>query len=290
MKEIVIISGKGGTGKTTLTAALASLWKNNITADCDVDAADMHLLLNPTVLETHDFFSGVVPEIDAELCTACGLCVESCAFGAISPDIVINRIDCEGCTVCHHVCPVDAVALRERHCGFWYRSDTRFGPLVHAELGIAEENSGKLVTLIKKEAKALAQSVNAETVLVDGSPGIGCPVISSLSGADLVVVVTEPTVSGVHDMDRVLQLAAHFRVPAGVAINKADLNEEASRRIEEKTAAAGAVPLGRIPYDQVFTRAMVDRKTIIEFDRGEAAAAVAGISEAIRSLVRTTED
>lgn len=284
MKEIVVISGKGGTGKTTLTAALAALWENKINADCDVDAADLHLLLTPEIRETHDFYSGVLPEVDKDVCTGCGLCETHCEFHAISPAKEINRIDCEGCAVCHFVCPEKAISLHERHCGHWYRSNTRFGPLVHAKLGIAEENSGKLVTLIKREAKVQAESLGLDTILVDGSPGIGCPVISSLSGASFVVVVTEPTVSGIHDMDRVLQLTAHFGIKAGVVINKADINPEMSRRIDERTTAAGCSILGRIPYDQIFTKAMVAGKTIIEFDNGPAAQSVREISNTILAL------
>ncbi len=285
MKEVVIISGKGGTGKTTLTAALAALWQNTLTADCDVDAADLYLLLSPTVLQTHDFYSGVLPEVDMDKCTHCGRCVAACEFNAISQDIEINRIDCEGCTVCYHVCPENAISLKERHCGYWYRSDTRFGPMIHATLGIAEENSGKLVTLIKNGAKTLAESLGLDTLLIDGSPGIGCPVISSLAGASFVVIVTEPTVSGIHDMDRVLKLTAHFGIKSGVVINKADLNPEKSREIEKKTKAANAAVIGRIPYDQVFTRAMVAGKTIVEFEQGATAESVKNISDTILSLI-----
>lgn len=285
MKEIVIISGKGGTGKTTLTASLAALWKNKVTADCDVDAADLHLLLSPKVMETHDFYSGILPELDEEKCTHCGRCIQSCEFNAISPEIQFDRINCEGCAVCSFVCPEQAIKRKDRHCGHWYKSETRFGPMVHAKLGVAEENSGKLVTLIKQEAKALAEALNLDTVLVDGSPGIGCPVISSLAGATYVVVVTEPTISGIHDMDRVLQLTAHFGIKTGVVINKADLNPDVSRQIEERTVAAGSAVIGRIPYDQVFTRAMVQAKTVVEFEPGIAAEAVRKISQTILSLI-----
>jgi len=285
MKEIVIISGKGGTGKTTLTASLAALWEDKITADCDVDAADLHLLLAPKILKTHDFYSGLLPVVDRDKCTLCGRCARACEFKAISPEIEIERIDCEGCAVCYYVCPENAITLQERHCGHWYHSETRFGPLVHAKLGIAEENSGKLVTLIKKEANILAESKGFDTILIDGSPGIGCPVISSLSGASFAVIVTEPTVSGIHDLDRVLKLTAHFGIKSGVVINKADLNPEASIKIETRAAEAGSHVIGRIPYDQAFTRAMVKGKTVIEFEPGSAAEAIRKISSKILSII-----
>jgi MinD superfamily P-loop ATPase len=268
MKEIVVISGKGGTGKTTLTASLAALWENKVIADCDVDAADMHLLLRPSIRKKSEFYSGVRAVIDRDSCTECGRCLEVCKFGAISSDFIVSEIDCEGCGVCPYFCPVEAISLEDRHSGEWYISDTRFGPMVHARLGIAEDNSGKLVSLIRRQAKLLAEERQLDTILIDGSPGIGCPVISSITGASLVLVVTEPTVSGIHDMERILGLAEHFRIPAVTVINKSDLNEEMAKTIETETQKHHAPVIGRIPYDPVITQAMVAGKTVVEYNKG----------------------
>ena len=289
MKEVVIISGKGGTGKTTLTGSLAALLRNGVIADCDVDAADLHLLLNPSVKVKTDFYSGVIPEIDTDLCTQCGKCVQACEFDAISPDIKIDRTSCEGCAVCFYVCPVKAVKLNERLCGEWYSSETRFGPLIHARLGIAEENSGKLVTLIKKESKALAEKLELDLILVDGSPGIGCPVISSLSGANLALIVTEPTVSGVHDMDRILKLTGHFGIKSVVVINKADLNRDMNRKIESAVEKCGVSIIGRIPYDPVVTQAMVKGKTVIESSDGSVTQEIKKIAEKLVTILDLEE-
>jgi MinD superfamily P-loop ATPase len=285
MKEIVVISGKGGTGKTTLTASLAALYKNNVIADCDVDAADLHLLLDPDIQKTTEFKSGVEAVIDKNICTACGKCREVCKYDAISPDYIVNKIDCEGCAVCSFFCPDNAITLEERHCGEWYLSETRFGPFIHARLGIAEENSGKLVSLIRRQAKLLAEERGLDTILVDGSPGIGCPVISSITGASLVVVVTEPTVSGVHDMERVMGLAKHFQIPAVVVINKSDLNEEMSREIEIKVNGLNSPVIGHIPYDPVVTHAMVQGKTVVEFSDGPLIKEIEKIGQAILNYV-----
>jgi MinD superfamily P-loop ATPase len=285
VKEIVVISGKGGTGKTTITAALASLWKNKVIADCDVDAADLHLILHPDIVQKQDFFSGKEPVIDFDKCTQCGKCREICVYDAIASDFTISRSDCEGCAVCFHFCPVQAIELKDRHCGEWHLSETRFGPMVHARLGIAEENSGKLVALIRKQAKATAENRNCDIILIDGSPGIGCPVISSITGASLVIAVTEPTISGMHDLNRVLSLARHFQVPAEVIINKADLNPEMCREIESAAEQQSVPILGSIPYDDVVTRAMVVGKTVIEFEDGEVTKTIRSISDKILSMI-----
>lgn len=279
MREVVIISGKGGTGKTTLTASLAALWKHKVIADCDVDAADLHLLLQPKIQKKTYFYSGVKAVIDKESCTRCGKCREVCKYEAISPDFVVSGIDCEGCGVCYHFCPVEAISLDERHCGEWYLSDTRFGPLVHARLGIAEENSGKLISLIRSQAKLLAKEQGMDTILIDGSPGIGCPVISSITGASLVVIVTESTISGAHDMERVLGLAKHFKIPAMVVINKNDLNEDMSRKIELAAEEHDSTVIGKIRYDPVVTQAMVQGKTVIEYSNGPVADEIKAIGE-----------
>jgi len=286
MKEIVVISGKGGTGKTTLTASLAALYKNKIIADCDVDAADLHLLLDPDIQKTTEFKSGVEAVIDKDICTACGKCREVCKYDAISPDYVVNKIDCEGCAVCYFFCPDNAITLRERHCGEWYLSETRFGPFIHARLGIAEENSGKLVSLIRRQAKLLAEERGFDTILVDGSPGIGCPVISSITASTLVVVVTEPTVSGIHDMERVFGLARHFKIPAVVVINKVDLNEEMARTIESSAEEHETPVIGRISYDPIVTRAMVEGKTVVEYSNNSVTKEIREIGKEILQRIK----
>jgi len=266
MKEIVVISGKGGTGKTSLTAAFASLADNMVLCDADVDAADLHLLMAPNILQRADFQGGGIAVIDRDKCTECGLCRQLCRFDAISEDFIVNKIDCEGCGVCVDFCPEEAVGFPRRTCGEWYISDTRFGPMVHARLGIAEENSGKLVTLVRQEAKKMAETKGLDLLITDGPPGIGCPVIASIGGASMLVICTEPTVSGLHDMDRVAQLAAHFKVPAVICINKFDLNEDQTVAIEEHAQKNNIPVIGRIPFDPVFTKAMIQGKTIFEYD------------------------
>ena len=281
MREIVIISGKGGTGKTTLAASLAALWGDMVIADCDVDAADLHLLMQPQIRKKADFYSGVRAVIDRDICTQCGRCLEVCKYEAISSDFVVNEMDCEGCGVCPHFCPVESISLVDRLSGEWYLSETRFGPMVHARLGIAQENSGKLVSLIRRQAKQLAEEKGLSTILVDGSPGIGCPVISTITGASLVVVVTEPTISGVHDMDRVLGLSEHFKIPSVLVINKADLNEVMSKTIESVAQKYGTPVIGHIPYDSVVTRAMVKGETVVEHHNGSVTKEIKDIAKNI---------
>jgi len=266
MKELVVISGKGGTGKTSVMAAFASLAENMVLCDADVDAADLHLITNPRVQEHHDFEAGHRAIINPDKCTQCGLCRDLCRWNAISEDFQINPLDCEGCGVCVHFCPEEAVDFPINTCGEWFRSDTRFGPMVHARLGIAEENSGKLVALVRQEAKKLAEKRNFNLILTDGPPGVGCPVIASIGGASAVLIVAEPTVSGKHDMVRVAQLAEHFKVPGMVCVNKYDLNPEQGRIIEEFAREKDLKVLGRIPFDPVFTKAMVQAQTVIEYD------------------------
>jgi len=266
MNELVIISGKGGTGKTSIVGAFASLAKNKVLCDADVDAADLHLLTDPTVRERHEFRSGHKAVIDSEKCTACGRCRELCRYHAISEDFRIDPIDCEGCGVCVYFCPEKAIAFPESKCGEWFISDTRMGPMVHARLGIAEENSGKLVTLVRQKARALAEENKLNLLLTDGPPGIGCPVIASVGGASGVLIVTEPTVSGRHDMERVAQLAAHFRVPAMLCVNKFEVNPQTAQAVERFAEGKGLRVLERIPFDTAFTKSMVQGKTIIEYD------------------------
>lgn len=266
MKELVVLSGKGGTGKTSIVGALAALVPEKVMCDADVDAADLHLLLNPQVQERHDFTAGHKACIDPDQCLKCGECLNWCRFGAISDSLVINSLLCEGCGVCFHLCPAQAVRFPDNHCGEWYISRTRFGSLVHARLGIAEENSGKLVTLVRREARRLADEQNRPWILTDGPPGIGCPVISSLGGAQAVLLVAEPTVSGQHDLERVAALAEHFGMPVLVLVNKADLYWEAAEKIVHFCAGRGYPFLGHLPFDPDFTRAQVEGKTIMEYN------------------------
>jgi MinD superfamily P-loop ATPase len=275
MKELVVISGKGGTGKTSILAAFASLAKGKVLCDADVDAADLHLIVDPRIMERHDFQSGHLAVINQDKCTQCGRCRDLCRWDAISEDFVVDPIACEGCGVCHYFCPEGAIDFPLNTCGEWFVSDTRFGPMAHARLGIAEENSGKLVTLIRQQAKKLAEEKNLDLLLTDGPPGIGCPVIASLGGATAVLIVAEPTVSGKHDMERVAELAAFFKVPAIVCVNKFDLNPDQGRAIEDFAKERQIRVMGRIPFDPVFTKAMVQGKTIFEYDgHSEAAGAV----------------
>ena len=275
MKELVVISGKGGTGKTSIVAAFASLAENKVLCDADVDAADLHLVTGPRVRETHDFQGGSTAVINQDKCTECGLCMDLCRWDAINSDFEVDAFECEGCGVCVYFCPEKAIDLPVKTCGQWFRSDTRFGPMIHARLGIAEENSGKLVTLVRQKARTLAEESGLDLLLTDGPPGVGCPVIASMGGANAVLIVVEPTVSGIHDMERVAQLAAHFRVPAMICINKFDLNLDQTQTIERYAKENGLETLGQIPFDPLFTKSMVQGNTIIEFN---------GDSEGARSV------
>ncbi|MFO7781090.1 MAG: ATP-binding protein [Spirochaetia bacterium] len=286
MKELVVLSGKGGTGKTSVVAsfaALAARGGNAVFADCDVDAADLHIILEPAVREEGAFSGGKLASVREGDCIGCGLCAELCAFNAISQTgpaatAVVDPLACEGCSVCAHFCPVGAIDFAPVENGRWYVSNTRFGPLAHAKLGIAEENSGKLAALVREKARALAREHGREFMITDGPPGVGCPVISSVTGADLILVVTEPTRSGLHDLDRVLDLAAHFDIPALVAINKADLNIELAKEIGRRAGEDRLV--GRIPYDRAVTDAQVEKKAVVEYDAPGTAAPAAGLPAA----------
>lgn len=283
MKEIVVISGKGGTGKTSIVACFASLAENKVLADCDVDAADLYLVLEPTIRHSEPFKGGKLAKIGQDDCVGCGVCEEVCRFGAVShqqeagdpdTDYYIDPISCEGCGVCLHFCPVGAIELEEVVNGEWFISDTRCGPTVHARLGIAQENSGKLVTLVRTQAKRVAEEQALGLLIVDGSPGIGCPVIASITGADMVVAVTEPTLSAQHDLQRVCELASHFSVPVVVCINKCDLNKKMASSIEEWCSRKGLEVVGKIPYDTDFTMAQVEKKSLVEYSKGVAAGKV----------------
>ena len=273
MKELVIISGKGGTGKTSVTASFAVLAEKAVLADCDVDAADLHLVLKPDVRERHDFRSGHEAVIREADCTGCGVCRDLCRFDAVRTHeteagarCVVDPVACEGCGVCVRFCPEQAIDFPERLCGEWMVSDTRCGPMVHARLGVAAENSGKLVATVRQEARRIAEEQGRNLVIVDGPPGIGCPVIASLSGAAQVLVVTEPTVSGEHDLARVLKLAAHFGIPASICVNKWDLNPEMTERIEKQAQTLGATVAGRIRYDRAVTQAQIQERAVVEID------------------------
>lgn len=273
IRELVIVSGKGGTGKTSITAAFASLAENAVLCDADVDAADLHLLMAPRIERRTDFMGGSKAYIRTDDCTSCGRCRELCRFAAISADYVVDHIACEGCGVCVDLCPVAAIDFPVQKCGEWYISSTRFGPMVHARLGIAEENSGKLVSLVRRETMQLAEEKGLGMILTDGPPGIGCPVIAAIGGATALVIIVEPTVSGLHDMARVADLAAHFRVPGLVCINKFDLNPEMTGRIEAYALQRKMRVVGRVPFDPIFTRAMIAGQNILEYDKDSAAAA-----------------
>ena len=265
MKELVVISGKGGTGKTSLMAAFASLAENKVLCDADVDAADLHLLMDPDIKERHDFQGGGIAIINPNNCTQCGLCRDLCRWNAISEAFEVDPIECEGCGVCVDFCPEEAIDFPIKTCGEWFISNTRFGPMVHARLGIAEENSGKLVALVRQEAKKLAEKNKLDLIITDGPPGVGCPVIASVGGASAVLVVAEPTVSGLHDMERVAQLAAHFKVPGMVCVNKFDLNFDQTEAIEKLAKENNMTVVGRVPFDPVFTKSMVQGQTVLEY-------------------------
>ena len=278
MKEIVVLSGKGGTGKTSLVACFASLAKNAVLADCDVDAADLYLVLEPKISRTEGFIGGVRAKIVPDKCSACGLCMELCRFDAIIekkvediPELTTYTVDelaCEGCGVCAYFCPEQAIDLEHPECGKVYVSDMRYGPMVYAKLGIAQENSGKLVAQVRKYSRNIANDKSADYIIVDGPPGVGCPVISSLTGADMVMVVTEPTISGLSDLQRVVQLAHHFDIKACICINKWDINPEVTEEIIRYAEKQKMKVLGKIDYNNVFTKAQIAKATVIEFSNG----------------------
>jgi MinD superfamily P-loop ATPase len=264
MKQIAVVSGKGGTGKTSIIASLASLARSRaVFADCDVDAPDLHLILQPKVMERREFFGIKRAFIDSEKCTRCGSCQDACRFAAIV-DFQVNPAICEGCGVCRLVCPALAVEMRESLAGYAYLSDTRFGPLVHAELFPGEEASGKLVAMVREMARDLADMRKLDLILIDGSPGIGCPVIASLTGVDLALVVTEPTITGEHDLMRILDVAGHFGIKTAVCINKYDLNPAGSGRIEDLCRERAISVAGRLPFHSSVVEAMVLGRAVVE--------------------------
>jgi len=285
LKEIVVLSGKGGTGKTSIVASFAALAQNKVLADCDVDAADLHLLLKPEAKEEKEFWSGQVSFIDEGKCTECGLCQQACRFGAIS-DFQVDPISCEGCCFCYHVCPVDAIVMKDCMSGHWFVSETRYGYLCHARLGIGQENSGKLVALVRQNAKTIAEREHSGLIITDGPPGIGCPVISSLSGANLALLVTEPTLSGIHDLERVIAVCRHFGVPALVCINKYDINEENTRRIEAYCGSERIEVAARISFDNTVTEAIVHGLPVVEYCDNKVTGQIKGLWQAVSDCLK----
>ncbi|MGB9618968.1 MAG: ATP-binding protein [Armatimonadota bacterium] len=299
MNELVVISGKGGTGKTSVVASFAALAENKVLADCDVDAADLHLVLSPKIVRREKFSGGKSASIAADKCIGCGKCASVCRFDAISFDGPANdvvgktyRIDpiaCEGCGVCAYFCPVDAVVFSPSINGEWFVSETRHGPMVHAKLGIAEENSGKLVTTIRREANRIAEENGLGLVIIDGSPGIGCPVRASITGASMVLIVTEPTLSGLHDLDRVADLTSHFKIPTAVCVNKSDINPDMTARIREHCLNRNIDMLGEIHYDTAVTRAQIEKKSAVEYDNSIAAQDIRSLWDAVDARLNDSQ-
>jgi MinD superfamily P-loop ATPase len=293
VRELTVISGKGGTGKTSIVASFAALAKNAVLADCDVDAADLHLVLEPRILRRNEFMGGKRARIKPGHCTACGKCEELCRFDAIFFDgpgngvlektFRVDPVACEGCGICAWFCAEGAIEFSPAVNGEWFISETRCGPMVHARLGIAEENSGKLVSTVRTNAKRIAEERGLDLVLIDGSPGIGCPVIASVTGTTLVLLVTEPTLSGLHDLERVAQLTRHFGIPTLVCVNKWDLNPEVCERIEARAREWGLGLAGRVRYDHAFTEAQIRGKSVVEYGRGGCAADLRAVWAAVEA-------
>lgn len=296
MKELVLISGKGGTGKTSIAASLAALAKNVVLADCDVDAADLHLITQPKILYREDFRAGAKAVIHSESCSACGLCIDLCRFEAISENsrnsklkealITLDSISCEGCGVCAYFCPDTAIKMKQPVCGEWYLSDTHFGPMIHARLGIAEENSGKLVTLVRNQAKKAAEDTDLDMIIIDGPPGVGCPVISSLVGVNMVLAVTEPTVAGQHDLMRLGELTRHFGIPTAVCINKWDINAELTGKIIRDASTLNMTVIGKIHYDSIFTEAQIAGTTVVEYSSNGVAEELMNLWDKLTHVLR----
>ncbi len=277
VKQITIISGKGGSGKTTLTAAFAALAKNHVTVDADVDAADMHLLLHPQVKSSEIFHGLNVAQKNDDICTDCGLCYDNCRYDSFDPDNTLHPEKCEGCAVCELVCPVGAIKMVQRVAGESYVSDTRFGKMVHANMHPGEEATGKLVALVREKARKIAEKEGNDLIIIDGPPGTGCTVIASITGVDLVLIVIEPTLSGIHDAKRIIEVARHFQVSTVACINKYDINEDNTADIIEFCKAEGIDVIGKLAYDETATRAMMDEKTVVEFSVGQLASDIKDI-------------
>lgn len=284
MQQITVISGKGGTGKTTITAGLSWLAEKAVLADCDVDAADLHILLDPAVQRTEEFSGGKTAVLQKSQCTQCGACMELCRFDAIH-GLEIDPVSCEGCGVCAAFCPEKAITMVDKLSGHWFVSDTRTGPMVHARLGIAEDNSGKLVSMVRQEAKRVAEEKKWDYVIVDGPPGIGCPVIAAIGGVDLVLIVTEPTLSGLHDLKRVLATAGHFNIPAAVCVNKFDINQENTAVIEDFCKQQAIPVVGRIPYDRSVVAALMRKNTVFEHPCEKVSSEISRMWDALQLML-----
>jgi MinD superfamily P-loop ATPase len=289
--EVAIISGKGGTGKTVIASSLAALIDDKIVADCDVDAPDMHLLLRPEKLKREVFLGLKSASIDTRICTGCGRCTEVCRFSAVRMlehngrrSYRIDDLACEGCAVCSWMCPVDAISMNDSPGGEWFISNTRFGKMVHANLGVAQENSGKLVTIVRREARTAAQADGLRLVIIDGPPGVGCPVIASVAGVNLAVIVSEPTLSGIHDLKRTLELTQHFGIKTAVVVNKYDLNTEMCLKIEEYLAEKAIPVLGKIPFSIEVNKSIAAGKTVVEYSDGEVSRQIRRISSEIMDV------
>jgi MinD superfamily P-loop ATPase len=285
VKQLTIVSGKGGTGKTTIAAAFAALAENKVMVDCDVDAADLYLLLRPRILKQEKYYGGRSPHVDLDKCTQCGLCTEVCRFHAIDNGVV-DYVSCEGCGFCSHICPEGAIAMEEAFSGDWFVSDTPYGPFIHARLGIGEENSGKLVTVVRKQAMEVANERQSGFILIDGPPGIGCPVTASLTGANLMLAIAEPTLSGIHDLERILKLAEHFKIPSAVCINKFDINLENTNKIVAYCEKNGSRIIGKIPYEPKVVEALVNRKTVTEYPCNGVETIIQRMWEELESVLR----
>ena len=270
MKQITIISGKGGTGKTSIIAALASVAENAVIADCDVDAADLFLVLKPKILFENKYLGGKTAVIDYSKCTNCGICEDLCRFDAINTienRVTISEFSCDGCELCKRACPEDAISMIQSDSSRWFISDSRFGPMVYARLGIAEDNSGKLVTIVREEAKRIAKAKNKDFVIIDGPPGIACPVIASITGVDIAIIVTEPTQSGLHDLKRIVELVNNFNIKPLIILNKFDLNKEMTEVIEKYCKKTDIEIIAWIPFNRIFVDAMVNQQTIVEYNK-----------------------
>ena len=287
-RQVTVVSGKGGTGKTIVTASFAALAGNSVLVDCDVDAADLHLLLQPEIEERNRFSGGSVAVRDPEKCTGCGECRDVCRFDAVEESFDIDPIACEGCGFCVHVCPADALQMKECVNGEWFVSRTRYGPMVHARLGIAEENSGKLVSVVRKRAQEIAERIDARYLIADGPPGIGCPVIAAITGADLVLGVAEPSLSGIHDLQRVAEVAGRFKTKMCCVVNRFDINPENTGAIEKWCGEHDIAVVGRIPFDEAVTRAMVAGKPVVDHGPSRAGDEIRKVWQEVQSCLEKT--
>ena len=285
MKQIVVISGKGGTGKTIITASFAALSENKVIADCDVDAADLHLLLHPEIIERHEFRSGKTAYINKEICQQCHKCIDVCRFSAINEDYIVDSISCEGCGICSQICPTGAIKMEENISGEWFISETKYGPMVHAKLGVARENSGKLVTEVRQNAKRIAEEQCREYVIIDGPPGIGCPVIASLSYVDLALIVTEPTFSGIHDMGRVADVAKHFGVNTKVVINKYDINLNNTNAIKLFCETRNIEVLAQLPFSEEVNHSLINGIPVVEYSDTEISEEIINLWGNIKKII-----